>query len=381
MAKELRSVKKMQIPLLNLRRQYRTIKNEIDKAVEGVLDSQHFIMGKELLRLEENIASYCGRKYAIGVASGTDALLLAMKAMGIGEGDEVITVSYTFIATGEAISNLGAKPIFVDIDEKSYTMDPSLIEPKITSKTKAILPVHIYGQCADMDSIMKIAKRHNLKVVEDCAQSIGSRYKSRKAGSFSDAGCISFFPSKNLGAYGDGGMIVTDDEKIFDEAKRLRVHGSSKRYVHSVLGYNSRLDNLQAAILNVKLKHLDSWSEKRRQNADRFNKAFEGKGYLITPHTYPHNEHTYHQYTVKVDPEVRGKLIETLRENGIESRVYYTIPLHMQECYRFLGYRGDDLPVSRSSALSTCVLPVFPELENSEIEYVVDIVKEFFKKH
>ena len=372
--------KTMKIPLLDLKKQYRSIKEEVDLVVKNILDSQYFIMGKEILKLENSIASYSDTKYAIGVASGTDALILTLKALGIGHGDEVITVPFTFIATGEAISNTGATPVFVDIDSKSYTIDPSGIEAKISKKTKAILPVHMYGQCADMDSIVKIAKAHNLKVVEDCAQAIGATYKARKAGSLSDAGCISFFPSKNLGAYGDGGMIVTNDEKAAEIEKLLRVHGSAKRYIHSILGYNSRLDNLQAAILNVKLKHLDKWSGKRREIARFYNEAFKDTKEIVTPFTYSHNEHIYHQYTIKVDPKSRDKLIDHLKENGIESRVYYPIPLHMQECYKFLGYKPEDFPVSLDAALSTLVLPVFPELESNELEYIVETVKEFFKK-
>jgi len=372
--------KTMKIPLLDLKKQYRSIKEEIDLAIKNILDSQYFIMGKEILELEKSIASYSDTKYAIGVASGTDALILSLKALGIGDGDEVITVPFTFIATGEAINNTGATPVFVDIDKKSYTMDPSGIEAKITKKTKAILPVHMYGQCADMDSILKIAKTHNLKVVEDCAQAIGATYKTRKAGSLSNAGCISFFPSKNLGAYGDGGMIVTNSEKTAELERLLRVHGSAKRYIHSVLGYNSRLDNLQAAILNVKLKHLDKWSERRREIARFYDEAFKDTKELVTPFTYPYNEHIYHQYTLKVDQGLRDKLIDHLKASGIESRVYYPIPLHMQECYKFLGHKPSDFPVSLDAALSTLVLPVFPELESNELEYIVETVKEFFKK-
>ncbi|MGB2706487.1 MAG: DegT/DnrJ/EryC1/StrS family aminotransferase, partial [Candidatus Omnitrophota bacterium] len=359
---------------------YKTIKGEIDSAINGVLESQSFIQGKELSKLEEGIASYCGVKYAVGVSSGTDALTLALKAAGIGTADEVITVPFTFIATGEAISNAGATPVFVDIDPRSYTMDPALIESKITKKTKAVIPVHLYGQCADTDGILKVAKGHNLKVIEDAAQAIGAEYKKKKAGSMGDVGCISFFPSKNLGAFGDGGMIVTDDKDIAEKIKLLRVHGSSKRYVHPILGYNSRLDNLQAAVLNVKLKYLDKWASARRKNAEYFDKVFKGMKNLTTPFTYPHNTHVYHQYAVKVDSAKRDKFIEFLINKGIESRVYYPIPLHMQGCYKFLGYKKGDFPNSEEAAETTLVLPVYPELKEEELKYIVDTVKEFCKK-
>jgi len=367
------------IPLLDLKRQYKTIENEINAALKSILDSQHFIMGKEVSEFERSMASFCGTKYAVGVNSGTDALLLALKAAGVGPGDEVMTVPFTFIATGEAISNVGARPVFVDIDKKSYIMDPALIESKVTKKTKAVIPVHLYGQCADMDEILKVAKRHGLKVIEDTAQAIGAKYKSKLAGSMGDAGCISFFPSKNLGGFGDGGMIVTDDRDIAEKAKLLRVHGSSKRYLHSIIGYNSRLDNLQAAILNVKLKSLDKWAEARRKNAAFLDEAFKDISGLATPFVSPGNEHVYHQYALKVSREVRDEFIKFLVGKGIESRVYYPVPLHMQECYKFLGHKEEDFPVSMESALSTLVLPVFPELEKQELEYIVDSAKEFFK--
>lgn len=367
----------MKIPLLDLKAQYESIKGEIDSAIKNILESQSFILGKEVSKLEEEVSSYCGTKYAVGVNSGTDALVLALKAAGIGAGDEVITVPFTFIATAEAISNAGATPVFCDIDPKSYTMDPALIERKITKKTKGIIPVHLYGQCADMDGILKVAETHNLKVIEDTAQAIGAEYKKRKAGSMGDIGCISFFPSKNLGAFGDGGMIITDNRNIAEEVRLLRVHGSSERYVHSVLGYNSRLDNLQAAILSVKLKYLDKWAAGRRKNAEFFNGAFKGMKDPATPFAYPHNTHVYHQYAVKTDNAKRDKFIKFLVERGIESRVYYPVPLHLQECYKFLGYKRGDFPASEEASESTLVLPVYPELKEEKLNYIVDTVKEF----
>jgi len=367
------------IPLLDLKRQYASIKGEIDSAIQDIVAAQYFIMGKEITKLEESIAAYCGTKYAVGVSSGTDALILALRASAIGQGDEVLTVPFTFIATAEAISTVGAIPVFVDIDKRSYTMDPAKIEEKITSKTKAIIPVHLYGQCAEVDKIMNIARKHNLLVIEDCAQALGALHKNKKAGSFGIAGCISFFPSKNLGGFGDGGMIVTSDEKLADTIKLLRVHGSGKRYLHSILGYNSRLDNLQAAVLNVKLKYFDKWVSKRIENAGLLNEAFKEIKGLQTPKVLPDNNHTYHQYALCVDSSVRDSLMEFLVSNGIESRVYYPIPLHVQECYQSLGYKAEDLPASSWAASSTLVLPVFPEMEGEEIAYVVDKVKEFCK--
>jgi len=363
-------------PLLDLKAQYKTIKREVNSAIKKVLDEQSFILGKEVEALEKEMAGYCGTKFAVGVASGTDAIQLALRAAGIGQGDEVITVPFTFIATAEAISNVGAKPVFVDIDIKTYNMDPSLIEKAVTPRTKAIVPVHLYGQCADMDAINEVAGRRNLKVIEDCAQAIGATYKAKKAGSFGDAGCISFFPSKNLGGFGDGGMVVTGDEDIYKKVKLLRVHGSASKYSHSILGYNSRLDNLQAAVLRVKLKSLDKWAEARRNNAAYFNKAFSKLRGVTVPFVRPDCEHVYHQYVLLVDEAKRDHLIEFLVASGIESRVYYPIPLHLQECYKSLGYEKGDFPNSEKAALGTLALPVYPELKRADKKLIVAKVKE-----
>lgn len=367
------------VQLLDLKAQYAAIKKDVDDALKSVIDGQNFILGKDVEGLEREIAAYCGTKYAVGVASGTDAIQLALDAIGIGEGDEVITVPFTFIATAEAVSNLGAKPVFVDIDPKTYTMDPGLIEKAITKHTKAIIPVHLYGQCADMDRILAIAKKHNIAVIEDCAQAIGATYKGKKAGSFGLAGCISFFPSKNLGGFGDGGMVVTNDEQILKKVKLLRVHGSSSKYSHAVLGYNSRLDNLQAAVLRVKLRSLDSWAAKRRTNAAYYDAAFSQLKGVSIPCVAPGNTHVYHQYVLMVDPAIRDGVIDFLGQNGIESRVYYPIPLHLQECYQFLGYKKGSFPVSERSAVGTFALPVYPELKRSDMDLVIEKVKEFYK--
>ena len=368
------------IQLLDLKAQYETIKHDVDAALKNVIDAQNFILGKDVEGLEKEIASYCGTKYAVGVASGTDAIQLALRSAGVGAGDEVITVPFTFIATAEAISNLGAKPVFVDIDPNTYNMNHALIEKKITGKTKAIVPVHLYGQCADIDRILEIAKKHGLKVIEDCAQAIGATYKNKKAGSFGDAGAISFFPSKNLGGFGDGGMVVTNDEALYKEVKLLRVHGSSVKYIHSVLGYNSRLDNLQAAVLRVKLKKLDKWADQRRENASYFDNAFSRLSGIKIPVVAPNNTHVYHQYILMVNPDMRDKCIDFLGEKGIESRVYYPIPLHLQDCYKGLGYKNGDFPISEKAGLGTFALPVYPELKLSDKKAIVDAVTEFHNK-
>lgn len=367
----------MKIPLLDLRSQYNSIKTEIDTAINGILQTQHFVLGEEVGRLEGEIASYCNVKYGVGVASGTDALLLSLKALGVKRGDEVITTPLTFIATGEAISNLGAKPVFVDVDKMTYNIDPSLIESKITEKTKAILPVHLYGQCADMDPILKLARKHNLRVVEDCAQAIGASYKGRKAGSMGDAGGMSFFPSKNLGAFGDGGMVITNDKEIADKIKILRVHGSSRRNYHDILGYNSRLDNLQAAILRVKLRFLDSWIKIRQELARLYDSLLSGLD-IITPFVPEYNKHTYHLY-IAASP-YREKLLEHLVSSGIEARVYYPVPLHLQKCYLNLGCKKGDLPASEWAAENTLAIPLYPELKREGVEMVVKSIRKFYDR-
>ena len=323
----------MQISILDLKAQYESIKKEIDAAIKKVVDSQHFILGEEVESFEKEVAKYCGTKYATGVASGTDALILALKALGIGQGDEVITTPFTFFATAEAISIVGAKPVFVDIDTKTYCINPALIEDAITKNTKAIMPVHLYGQCADMDKILEIAKVNNLKVIEDTAQAMGATYKGKQAGSMGDAGTLSFFPSKNLGAFGDGGMVITNDKAMADKIKMLRVHGSAIRYVHSVIGTNSRLDALQAAVLRVKLKHLDKSLACRREIAQHYNDGLKNIANLVTPYAPSYNTHTYHLYVLRVKPSCE-KLSKYLNDNGIEARTYYPIALHLQECYK-----------------------------------------------
>ncbi len=369
----------MEIPLLDLQSQYQSMKREIDAAIKEVVDSQYFVLSKEVSSLEEEVASYTGVKYGAGVNSGTDALVIALRAAEIGAGDEVITSPFTFFATSESVSLLGAKPVFVDIDPETYNIDPEKIEEYLKttkSKVKAIIPVHIYGQCADMDRIMELAKKYDLKVIEDCAQSIGATYKGKKAGSFGDAGCFSFFPSKNLGGFGDGGMVVSNDKEIIEHTKSLRVHGSTKQYIHDEIAYNSRLDSLQAAILRVKLRKLDGWLAGRRNIAEKYNKAFSSVDIKV-PSVGEGNVHTYHQYTIAV--ERRDELLKYLNDSGIAARVYYPVPLHIQPCYKELGYAKGSLPVAEEMSEKVISLPVYPELTEEKINYITKTVKDFFK--
>jgi len=362
----------MQVPLLDLKRQYNAIKKELDQAVLSVMADTKFIMGPEVKTFEEKAAEYCGAKFAIGVASGTDAILLALRACGIESGDEVITTPFTFFATASTITRLGAIPVFIDIDPDTYNIEPEQIEKKITPKTKVIMPVHLYGQCADMDPIDRIAKKHNLKVVEDAAQAIGSKYKGKKAGTLGDFACFSFFPSKNLGAAGDAGMVTTDDPDMADLIRILRVHGAQPKYFHSIVGYNSRLDTIQAAILSVKLKYLDSWTAKRREHAAAYNAAFKGFD-IITPMEEDFNYHIYHQYTIAV--KNREKLSEALKENQIGHDIYYPVPLHLQKCFQFLGYTEGDLPIAERKAKDVISLPIYTELTDEEQNFVIETAK------
>ncbi len=365
------------IPILDLKAQYKLLKKEIDKAIKKVLEDQTFILGKEVEILEGGISSYCSVKYAAGVNSGTDALILALDAIGVKEEDEVITTPFTFAATAEAIVRIKAKPVFVDIDPQTYNINPALIEDKITKKTKAILPVHLYGLCADMDPILKIARKYNLKVLEDCAQAIGSEYKGEKAGSMGEAGAISFYPGKNLGCFGDGGMVVTNNKEIHEKVKLLRNHGTDKNYYHRIIGYNSRLDNLQAAVLNVKLPCLDKWIENRIANAGFFNRVLKDCP-LITPCIPENYRHSFHLYTLKT--EQAAKIIAYLNKNGIDARTYYPVPLQLQECFQKLGYKRGDLPESEKCSRECFSVPIYPELTEREKEYIVAMIKQFFNK-
>jgi dTDP-4-amino-4,6-dideoxygalactose transaminase len=359
----------MNIPILDLTAQYKSIKKEIDTAIARVIDSQHFILGQEVESFESEVAAYCGTKYAVGVASGTDALILALKALGIGPGDEVITTPFTFFATAESVSIVGAKPVFVDVDPKTYCINPELIEDAITKKTKAIIPVHLFGQCADMDRILEIAKINNLKVIEDTAQAMGATYRGRQAGSMGDVGALSFFPSKNLGGFGDGGMIITNNKELADKIKMLRVHGSTVRYIHSAIGTNSRLDALQAAILRVKLRHLNKWLDGRRKVAKYYDENLKSLP-ITTPYAPSYNTHTYHLYVLRVKPSPE-KLAKSLNDAGIEARTYYPVPLHLQECYNGLGYKKGDFKESESASPETLAIPIYPELDADKLGFIV----------
>ena len=379
--KQMKDEIRMNIPLVDLKAQYHSMKGEIDAALKQVIDSQYFVLSGEVSGLESEIAAYCASSGAAGVASGTDALVLALRSLGIKEGDFVITTPFTFFATAEAVSIVGAKPLFVDIDPETYNIDPAKVEwflegmnPDEREKVKAILPVHLYGQCADMDRIMSIAEKYGLKVIEDCAQAIGALYKGKKAGSFGDASCFSFFPSKNLNGFGDGGMVVSANAKMIERIKKLRVHGSRETYIHEEIGYNSRLDSLQAAVLRVKLKKLDSWLERRRAIAGEYNKAFTSSG-IVIPVTGEGNTHTYHQYTIAV--EGRDDFLQYLNDKGIAARVYYPVPLHLQPCYRDLGYAIGSFPISEKTAEKVLSLPIYPELTEKEIEYIIQTVRSY----
>lgn len=363
----------MMIPMVDLRVQYEAIKEEINNAVLGVIQSSHYILGPQGKALEEEIAHYHGVKHAVAVASGTDALHLALLAAGIKRGDEVITTPFTFIATAEAISYVGAVPVFVDINTDSFNIDISKIAPAITRKTKAIIPVHLYGQPADMDGLMELAKKHNLRVIEDCAQSFGAEYHERKTGAIGDLGCFSFFPSKNLGGYGDGGMVTTNDEKVARHLLSLRNHGSTVRYYHDEIGFNSRLDEIQAAIIRVKFKHINTYNTMRRNNASLYSKYFSESG-IRTPSEQSGTKHVFHQYTIRV--KNRDAVKQKLDAGGItSSMIYYPVPLHLQAAYKDLGMKPGSLPMAEQAAAEVLSLPLYPELTEEQIKAVADEVK------
>ena len=331
-------------------------------------------MGEELKTFEVEFAQFCDIKYAMGVANGSDALILALRACGIGEGDEAITVPHTFIATTEAISNVGGKVVFVDIDPKTYTIDISKIEETINERTKAIIPVHLYGQSANMDPIMRLAKKYNLRVIEDAAQAHGAEYKGEKVGSIGDVACFSFYPGKNLGAYGDAGVVMTNNEEIVKKVKLLRNHGRiTKKYEHEIEGYSSRLDNLQAAILQVKLRHLNKWNESRRKNAKKYNELLNNIGGIITPYEAEYAKHVYHLYVIRV--EGRDELRKELKSEGIATGIHYPISLHLQPAYSYLGYKRGEFPVTEKTSQEILSLPMFAELSNRQIEEIAEIIK------
>lgn len=366
----------MKIPLVDLKAQYSSIKEEIERAIQKVIESRQFILGEEVEALEKEIASFLGVKYAVGVASGTDALQLALLACDVKPGDEVITTPFTFIATAEAITQCGARPVFVDIDPRTYNIDSSKIEPAITKRTKAILPVHLYGQPADMDSILELARKYGLKVIEDCAQAFGAGYKGKKTGSLGDAGCLSFFPSKVLGAYGDGGMVVTNAPEIAEKVNMLRNHGSKQKYYYLIPGFNSRLDELQAAILRVKLRHIEKWISERRRKAAFYVRLLQGVEGVETPYEAPWGFHMFNYYTIRVR-NGRGELQKSLASHGIATAVYYPLSLHLQEVYRSLGYKSGDFPRSEQAQEQVLSLPIYPELKEKQVEEIAKVIKDF----
>lgn len=388
----------MKVPLLDLKAQYKTIKKEIDEALIGVAESQGCILGPEVEKLEKSLCGYLDSKYATGVSSGTDALLIALMAIDIKPDDEVIIPTYSFFATAGVVSRMNAKPVFIDSDPVTFNINPADIKKLITKKTKAIIPVHLYGQSCDMKPIMEIAGENNLKVIEDAAQSIGTQYiDGRKAGTIGHIGCFSFYPSKNLGCFGDGGLVTTNDETLAERLKILRVHGGKPKYYHKIIGGNFRLDAIQAAVLNVKLPHLDSWTKRRQENAELYTKFFknsglseeegklkydEGNKVLLPKAVYKNQDlkyyHIYNQYVIRVQD--RDALRKHLTENEIGTEIYYPVPFHMQECFSYLGYKKGQFPVSEWCAADSVALPIYPELSEEQIEFTVKSIKEFINK-
>lgn len=377
------------VPLLDLRGQYSNLRTEIREVIDKICDAQTFILGPEVDAFEKEVAKYSGASFGVGVSSGTDALLVAMMALNVGPGDEVITSPYTFFASASTVARLGAKPVFVDIDPITYNINSEEIESKISSRTKAIIPVHLYGQCAQMDKIMGIAKKHGLAVIEDACQAIGSEHKGERAGSIGTMGCFSFFPSKNLGGFGDAGMVTTNDQGLSDLLKALRMHGSVKQYYHHYLGGNFRLDALQAGILRVKLKHLEAWAQKRRQNADFYRKAFfdagiigdyasynQGKSFVCLPSDASDGRHIYNQFVIRA--KRRDELMKYLQDRKVGCQIYYPLSLHLQPCFEYLGGKVGDFPESEKASKETLALPIYPELSNEQLSYVVTTIKSFY---
>lgn len=370
----------MKVPLLDIKEQNETLRPEIEASLGRVLDTNGFILGAEVAALEAELAAYCGTKHAIACASGTDALLLALMAFDVGFDDEVITTPYSFFASTSSITRLGAVPIFVDIDPNTYNLNVEQVEERITDKTKAIMPVHLYGQCAEMDRLREISRKYNVPLIEDAAQAIGAEDAGRRAGAMSEIGCFSFYPSKNLGGMGDGGFMTTGDDALAHKLFALRVHGSEERYYHKWVGLNSRLDGFQGAILRVKLPHLDSWSDKRKKNADYYRQLFTDAGLteqIALPFERENVRHIYNQFIIRV-PERRDELRTFLTENDIGTDVYYPVSLHLQECFAYLDYRKGDFPESEKASLETLALPIYPELKPEQIEYVVEKIGEFY---
>jgi dTDP-4-amino-4,6-dideoxygalactose transaminase len=372
----------MNVPLIDLKPQHTALREELRAAFERVFDSQQFVLGEDVRLLESEVARYARTKHAVGCASGSDALLLALLALDIGAGDEVVTTPHTFFATAGAIARTGARPVFVDIEPRTYNLDPAKIEAVINERTRAVVPVHLYGQCAEMDEILRVAERHKLFVIEDAAQAIGAEDRGRRAGSMGVTGCFSFYPTKNLGAVGEAGMLTTDDSALAERLRRLRVHGGATEYQHEELGFNSRLDTLQAAVLRVKLPHLDAWSRARRERAETYTRLLTDAGLreLVTPpFVRADARHIFHLYVIRVPTRARrDALIEHLKRSGVGTKVYYPVPMHLQQCFAYLGHREGDFPEAEGAARETLALPMFPELTGEQQEYVVEAVRRFF---
>lgn len=358
------------IPFLDLKAQYDSIKEEIQLAILRVLDSCAFAGGVFVEEFEKEFAAYCGCSCAVGAGSGTDALWLCLRAIGVGPGDEVITAANTFFATAEAISQTGARPVFVDVEEDTYTMDPGLLQGVVTPRTKAIVPVHLFGQCADMDPIMEIAAAGGLYVIEDACQAHGAEYKGRKAGSMGHAAAFSFYPGKNLGAYGEAGAVLTNDQAVCEKVRRLRDHGQRRKYYHDDIGWNARMDGIQGAVLQVKLRHLDGWNQKRRDGATLYGELLSRIEGVAAPEEAPHGRHVYHIYAVRVSR--RDEVLSALKERGVACGIHYPVPVHLQKAYRHLGYAAGSFPVSERCAGEFLSLPMYPELENAQIRRVVE---------
>jgi dTDP-4-amino-4,6-dideoxygalactose transaminase len=368
----------MKVKLLDLVPQYETIRLEVEAAMDGLISGQQFILGPAVRKLEAEIAEYCGTRFAVGVASGSDAILLSLMALGVGEGDEVVTTPYTFFSTVSSITRLGARPVFVDIDPITYNIEPEGVLRAFTERSKAVIPVHLFGQSADMDPICAAAGERGVAVVEDACQAIGALYRERRVGSIGVAGCFSFFPSKNLGGFGDGGMVTTDDEELAKRLESLRVHGSREKYYHDFVGLNSRLDALQAVVLSVKLGHLDVWNEQRRRNAGYYSERLGGIAGISVPLEAGYNKSVFNQYVIRA--ERRDDLMRRLREKGIGCEVYYPLPLHMQSCFAYVGASEGDFPVAERAARETLALPVYPELPIEQMDYVVEVIAGFAEK-
>lgn len=366
----------MLVRFVDLKEQYNIIKEEINKSITGVLESCQFILGPETTAFEEEFAKYCGTDFCVGVSNGTDALKFSLIALGIKPGDEIITTSNTFIATAEAISQIGAEPVFVDIDPKTYNINTEQLSGVINSKTKAIIPVHLYGQCANMEVILDLAKNYDLKVVEDACQAHGSVYKGKRAGSFGDVAAFSFYPGKNLGAYGEGGAITTNQSEIYAKIRMLRDHGQESKYNHAIEGYNGRLDSIQASILRVKLRHLDKWNSQRQRLSRLYNLYLAEVNDMSVPFISEHCEHIFHLYVVRIKD--RDKLRKFLAEKDIETGIHYPVPIHLQKAYAYLGYKKGTFPVTEKITEEILSLPMYPELTEDAVEYVAKMIKGYY---